>query len=73
VNTNDGSGEGGTAVPNVDSIEQFSVQSVNAGAEAGRDPSQVLVVTKSGTNSFHGSAFEFLQNDIFNAYDAICR
>jgi carboxypeptidase family protein/TonB-dependent receptor-like protein len=70
VNTNDGSGEGGTAVPNVDSIEQFSVQSVNAGAEAGRDPSQVLVVTKSGTNAFHGSAFEFLQNDIFNAYDA---
>jgi hypothetical protein len=70
VNSNDGSGEGGTAVPNVDSIEEFNVQTLNAGAEAGRDPTQVLVVTKSGTNQFHGSAFEFLQNDIFNAYNA---
>ena len=70
INTNEGSDEGGTAVPNVDAIEEFNVQPLNAGASAGRDPSQVLVVTKSGTNAFHGTAFEFDQNDIFNAYNA---
>jgi len=69
INSNDGSGEGGTAVPNVDAIEEFNVQALNAGAEAGRDPTQVLVVTKSGTNQFHGSGFEFVQNDAFNAYN----
>jgi len=70
VTSNDGSAEGGTAVPNVDSIAEFSVQTIDSGAEAGRSPSQVIVVTKGGTNSFHGSAFEFVQNDIFNAYNA---
>ena len=70
VTSNDGSAEGGTAVPNVDSIAEFSVETINSGAEAGRSPSQVIVVTKGGTNSFHGSAFEFVQNDIFNAYNA---
>ena len=70
LNTNDGSIEGGTAVPNVEAVAEFNVQPINAGAEAGRDPSQVIVITKSGTNSFHGSAFEFVQNDMFNAYNA---
>ena len=70
LNSNDGSIEGGTAVPNVEAVAEFNVQPINAGAEAGRDPSQVIVITKSGTNSFRGSAFEFLQNDIFNAYNA---
>lgn len=70
VTSNDGSAEGGTAVPNVDSIAEFSVQTIDSGAEAGRSPSQVIIVTKGGTNSFHGSAFEFLQNDILNAYNA---
>src|SRR6266567_5658717 len=70
VNTNDGSGEGGTGVPNVDAVEQFNVQALNAGPEAGRDPTQVTLVTKSGTNSFHGTLFEFNQNDLFNAYNA---
>lgn len=68
VTTNDGSGEGGTAVPNVDAIDEFSVKSIDAGAEF-RSPAQVVIVTKSGTNAFHGSAFEFVQNDIFNAYN----
>ena len=68
VNTNDGSGEGGTAVPNVDSIDEFTVKSIDAGAEF-RSPSEVVIVTKSGTNAFHGSAFGFLQNDVFNAYN----
>jgi hypothetical protein len=70
LNSNDGSIEGGTAVPNVEAVAEFNVQPINAGAEAGRDPSQVIIITKAGTNSFHGSAFEFVQNDMFNAYNA---
>jgi hypothetical protein len=69
VSTNDGSAEGGTAVPNVDSIDEFSVKTIDAGAEF-RYPSQVVIVTKSGTNAFHGSAFEFIQNDVLNAYNS---
>ena len=68
VNTNDGSGEGGTAVPNVDAIDQFNIKWIDAGAEF-RSGSEVVIVTKSGTNAFHGSAFGFVQNDAFNAYN----
>jgi hypothetical protein len=68
--SNAASSEGGSAVPNVDAVEEFNVQTVNAGAEAGRDPSQVLAVTKSGTNQFHGTLFEFNQNDLFSAKNA---
>jgi hypothetical protein len=59
--------EGGIGIPNVDAVEEINVQSVNFSAESGRDPMQVLVVTKSGTNEFHGSLWEFVQNDKFNA------
>jgi hypothetical protein len=70
LNSNTSSSEGGTAIPNVDAIEEFNVQTGNAGAEAGRDPSQVLAITKSGTNEFHGTLFEFNQNDFFSARNA---
>jgi hypothetical protein len=67
INSNAPMDEGGTAIPNVDTIAEFNVQTVNFNASSGRNPMQVLVVTKSGTNQFHGSAWEFLQNDAFNA------
>ena len=67
VNSNAPSDEGGAGIPNVDTIAEFSVQTANFSAESGRDPMQVLVVTKSGSNQFHGTAWEFLQNDFFNA------
>ncbi len=59
--------EGGTGMPNVDTIAEFSVETVNFSAENGRDPMQVKVATKSGTNELHGAAWEFAQNDKFNA------
>ena len=59
--------EGGTGIPNVDAIAEFNVQTLNFSAENGRDPMQVIVATKSGSNQFHGSAWEFNQNDAYNA------
>jgi hypothetical protein len=60
----------GNILPNPDAIEEFRVQTNNYSAEYGRFASGVVnVLTKSGTNGFHGSAFEFLRNTVFNAND----
>ena len=54
--------------PNPDAIQEFSIQKNNFTAEYGNATGAVVsVVTKSGTNEFHGSAFEFLRNGAFNA------
>ncbi|MCL4783791.1 MAG: carboxypeptidase regulatory-like domain-containing protein, partial [Bryobacterales bacterium] len=59
--------EGGTAIPNVDTVAEFSVETLNFSAENGRDPIQVRVATRSGTNALHGTLWEYVQNDAFNA------
>jgi hypothetical protein len=54
--------------PNVDAIAEFSVITNNPNAEFGQFLGGVINVSlKSGTNQFHGSAFEYLRNDFFNA------
>lgn len=54
--------------PNPDALQEFSVQTNNFSAEYGRNLGAVVnAVTKSGTNSFHGSAFEYIRNDALNA------
>lgn len=54
--------------PTPDSIEEFRVLSNTFDAEYGRNSGAVInVVTKSGTNGWHGSAYEFLRNQLFNA------
>ena len=54
--------------PNPDALEEFSVQTNNYSAEHGRAHGAVVnIVTKSGTNQIHGSAFEFLRNGAMNA------
>jgi hypothetical protein len=50
--------------PPVDAVAEFKVVTNNMGAEYGyRAGAKVLVTTKSGTNNFHGSVYEFLRND----------
>jgi outer membrane receptor protein involved in Fe transport len=54
--------------PNPDTIAEFRILESNYSAEYGRNGGGVIsVVTKSGTNEWHGSAFEFLRNDDLNA------
>jgi hypothetical protein len=60
--------EVGTAIPAPDVIQEFRVQTANFDAAYGRGTgANVDLVSKSGTNSFHGSAWEFVRNNIFNA------
>ena len=58
----------GNIPPNPDAIEEFRVDTNNYSAEYGRFGNGVInVITKSGTNQFHGSLFEFLRNTSLNA------
>ena len=57
-------------VPTQDAIQEFSVASSNAGADFGRFAGGVVnMTTKSGSNRFHGSVWEYLRNRDFNAND----
>jgi hypothetical protein len=62
--------DAGTAIPAPDTIEEFRVQTANFDAAYGRGSgANVDLVSKIGTGSFHGSAWEFVRNDLFNAND----
>jgi hypothetical protein len=59
----------GNALPNPDALEEFRVETSNFAAQYGKMSGAVVTaVTKSGTNQFHGSIFEFNRNTDFNAY-----
>ena len=67
-NLDNGSNTSMNVYPSIEAIAEFKVLTSNYGAQYGRNGSgTVEVETKSGTNAFHGSAYEFLRNDAFNA------
>jgi hypothetical protein len=57
-----------TYTPSVDAVEEFTVQQTNFGAEYGFSGGTIInMVTRAGTNQFHGSAYEFFRNQKLDA------
>ena len=62
---------GGTnSLVSVDAMQEFRIQTSSFAPEFGRTPGgQISIVTRSGTNQFHGTAFEYFRNDVLDAND----
>jgi hypothetical protein len=66
--------QAGIAIPNPDTIQEFKIQTTLYDAGYGRDAgANVEVVTKSGTNQFHGALFEFFRNTDLDANDTFLK
>ena len=65
------SASGGTNnLVSIDAIQEFKIQTSSYAAEFGRTPgAQVQILTRAGTNDFHGSVFEYFRNEAFEAND----
>jgi Carboxypeptidase regulatory-like domain/TonB dependent receptor len=63
--------QGGTnGLVSVDAMEEFRIDTSTYSPEFGRSPgAQISIVTRSGTNAYHGTLFEYLRNDVFDAND----
>jgi hypothetical protein len=67
-NMDNGANSNAIVNPNIDAIGEIKILTSSYSAEfGGRSGAIVNVVTKSGTREFHGSAFEFVRNDVFDA------
>lgn len=55
--------------PSIEAISEINIQTNSYTAEVGRTAAAVInIITKSGSNNFHGSAFEYFRNDVLDAY-----
>ena len=69
-NMDNGSNGSLNVYPSIDALAEVRVLTSTYGAQYGRNGSATIeAVTKSGTNEFHGEAFEFLRNEAFNAHN----
>jgi len=59
--------------PSVDALQEFKVETSTYSAEFGHNLAQINVITKSGTNQFHGALFEFLRNSELDARNFFAR
>ena len=65
-----GAASGGIPIPNPDTLEEFKVQTGLYDAGFGRSTgANVSIITKKGSNDYHGSVFEFWRNNVLNAND----
>jgi Carboxypeptidase regulatory-like domain/TonB dependent receptor len=61
---------GGVPIPNPDAIQEFKVQTALYDASYGRYAgANISMITRTGSNAYHGDMFEFLRNDVLNAND----
>ena len=65
------SAQGGTnSLVSVDALQEFRIQTSTYAPEFGRTPGgQISILTRSGTNQFHGTLFDYLRNDVLDAND----
>ena len=65
------SAAGGTnSLVSVDAMQEFRIQTSSFAPEFGRTPgAQISIVTRSGTNAFHGTLFEYFRNNVLDARD----
>jgi Carboxypeptidase regulatory-like domain/TonB dependent receptor len=65
------SASGGTnSLVSIDAMQEFRVQTSSFAPEFGRTPGgQISILTRSGSNHFHGTAFEYFRNDVLDAND----
>ncbi|MEP7039839.1 MAG: TonB-dependent receptor, partial [Acidobacteriota bacterium] len=57
-----------SSLASVDAVQEFSIQTSTYAPEFGRQPgAQISLVTRSGTNEYHGSVFDYVRNDVFDA------
>jgi hypothetical protein len=63
-------GGGTNSLVSIDAVQEFKIQTSTFSPEFGRTPgAQISIVTRSGSNSFHGTAFDYLRNDVLDARD----
>ncbi|MFN7945459.1 MAG: carboxypeptidase regulatory-like domain-containing protein [Blastocatellia bacterium] len=68
INLNDQVQNQITFQPSINTVQEFKVDNSTYGAEFGRNSGAIVnIATRSGTNQFHGEAFEFLRNDALDA------
>ena len=71
VNANDNWVGGQSYSPSLEAVDEIKVDVANFSAANGRDLSSLSVTTRAGTNAFHGSVFDYFEDEALNAWDPL--